>query len=456
LTVGTLLESPPPLRLAETRPSALLAALPPAFEGAPDLIAEIARWNRAGRVPAKNGASRPLPRPARVHFGSVPGDADPEVGVARRMADGSVVWGAAVRVAGSFRLRLHLAEVNLPAEARLWVYGEEESRGPFGRELLAPAGDLWTPSVGGPVIRLEVRVPAGTRNAGFVVDRVLEVFSLDALGAPVAETPVGPPSCLVDAQCVGPATFDVIDLVQQGIAFLEFAVGGFGYYCTGGLLNNDLAPGDPLLLTANHCFSDQAAASTLEAYWDDYSAVCNGAAPALGSLPRSTGSMLLATAPLPSSDYTLVRLNDLPSNRVFLGWNASPGAMPNGTVVNRISHPLGLNQQYSRNHIDITTLTCTPAFRPTFLYETFQPALGDMGGTFGGSSGAPELIAGGFVVGQLLGGCGFIPDGCDYTNSEVDGAFSASYGALFPYLLSAIFTDGFETGDTSAWSSATP
>jgi hypothetical protein len=57
------------------------------------------------------------------------------------------------------------------------------------------------------------------------------------------------------------------------------------------------------------------------------------------------------------------------------------------------------------------------------------------GGTFGGSSGAPVILASGVVVGQLSFGCGpNSEDGCDYDNSEADGAFSETFPAVEPFL----------------------
>jgi hypothetical protein len=60
------------------------------------------------------------------------------------------------------------------------------------------------------------------------------------------------------------------------------------------------------------------------------------------------------------------------------------------------------------------------------------------GGTFSGSSGAPLLLGDGKVVGQLYGGCAFSGhnqhDGCDYANSELDGAFSITYRSISQWL----------------------
>jgi hypothetical protein len=438
--------APPPLRLAERSGALPLARLGPATEQAAAELEAVASWNRARRTPARNGFARPLPEAQAVELG-----ADLQVrlgahagGLIERRADGSVVWGAEVRVEGAYRLRLHLSQLELPAASLLWVYGADDATGPFGLELQAPAGDLWTPSVGGEAIRLEVLLPAGSAGGRFVLDRVAELFRLGAEGEPLAGSlePRGVDlSCLVDAQCVGPGTFGPINDVQRGIGHLNFIDGVsevFFFICSGGLLNNATSSLIPYLLTANHCFNEQVSASSLEVFWDDFSAVCGGPPPPLGSLPKSNGATLLTSSAV--SDFTLVRLNSVPSNRYFLGSNPNSAVVGHNTVLHRISHPNDLNQHYSRNHVDtgFTAAGCQNFLpRPKFLYETFLPLMGDQGGTFGGSSGAPAMLSNGQVVGQLLGACGVNPEeGCDYSNREIDGAYSKSFdsgvgGVLF-------------------------
>jgi hypothetical protein len=137
------------------------------------------------------------------------------------------------------------------------------------------------------------------------------------------------------------------------------------------------------------------------------------------------------------SDFTLLRLTSIPSGRVLLGWNANASAVPNGTTIYRLSHPApfddeyALPQRFSRGTVRTSGIPfCNDAPRPDFLYSQLN-----QGGTFGGSSGSPVVLANLQIVGQLTGGCGDgADDGCDYSNSELDGAFSASYPSLQAFL----------------------
>ena len=198
-------EAPP--RVTPRRLAAPLARLSAAAVGARDQLAALEAWNAAGRRPPKNGFRRalPLPRTVRLGAGSMGSAADGALsgGGVSRVA-GAVVWGPRVEVDGAYRLRLHLTGVELPAAARLWVWSDAETRGPFGRELVGPGGDLWTPSVAGGAIWIEVEIPAAdlaARSYGFTVAGVLEIVGGGL--APRLQAPLpGAWSCMQDGTCI--------------------------------------------------------------------------------------------------------------------------------------------------------------------------------------------------------------------------------------------------------------
>jgi len=478
-----------PQRLADSLALPPFAVLSPAASGARDELDAMRIWNLAGRSPQRNGFSRTLPEALQVRLDpAAAGDhaARREGAAATAAAAGWLRWTARVRVESSYRLRLHLARVRLPAAAQLWVYGGGGWPAvAFGRELTAPQGDLWTPSVGGPEITLEVAVPAGTGGAGaaaFDVDKVLEMVRPDvaigagaagAAAAGVASGAAGQPGrtgltdlrgligsavpagagvsasgdsgCIIDGSCVTTKTLGIIASYRHAVGELFFMKDGSGYLCSGGLLNDKAGDGTPYLLTANHCFSTQDAASSLQVFWDDETSSCNGAAPPLDGLPQSNGATLLASSL--ESDFTFVQLGSVPGNRYFLGWTTT--AVPDGAALSRLSFPCPdcptgnpLAQVYSS-----TTRTVSPAYvcgpdadgrdwgnLTDFLYSA--PA---QGATFPGSSGAPDLDAAGLVVGQLLGACGSqvgieFPCSAPTNYNVVDGAFAVTYKSVSHWL----------------------
>ncbi|HEY8021603.1 MAG TPA: hypothetical protein VIH93_10905 [Thermoanaerobaculia bacterium] len=440
--------STPPLRLAERMSPTAAASLRAAPEGAADQLEALKQWNQAGKLPLRVGFSRPLAAPERVTLGGLAGRTLPmrwAGGFLGRSSAGNPVWSTSITVAGAYRLRLHLAGVELPAGTRFWVWGRGGEPRAFGLDLRGPDGALWTPGVPGDTLYLELEAPAAAIAAGsaarFAPDAVSQRFQLDAKGQPIVATTaaaaLGGPTvaprlgeCLIDATCVKPATLGVIADLRSAIALLDFIDAGTEFECSGGLLNDSASDGIPYLLTANHCFDNQAAASSLEAFWDFRSSVCNGPAPELSSVPETSGSTLLASDP--TSDFTFLRLADLPPGRFFLGWNADPAAVHDGVRLFRVSQAFADKQVYSTSLVRSSGVPiCSGAPVGDFIYAQLTQSA-----TFAGSSGAPSILAGGYVVGQLLGGCGFNnpDDGCDYSNSEIDGAFSVTYPKIAQWL----------------------
>jgi lysyl endopeptidase len=436
---------------AEVRPLQLASALsqplhvlPRAEEGARAALDALNAWNAAGNQPRKIGFERPLPQPLAVRLapalsGSF-GQAPLAGGLLADAGRGWVAWGTHVRIAGAGRVRLHLTNVRLPAGSRLAVAAPGGTPLRFGLELLSPEGDLWTPSVAGESLLLEAEVPAAAgrpgsqgRSIGFDVREALEIVApeirLSSLFGKDA-------SCIVDAACQSDADLPNLSTYRHAIAQLQFVIPRRGaFLCTGSLLNDQAQDSIPYLLTANHCISTQASASSLEAFFDDDAASCNGPAPDRADLPRSHGSTLLATGSADSSsDFTLLRLASLPGGRFFLGWNADPNALRDGTPLFRLSHPapdgIPLALAFSHYVADPSFRGCKGIAAPSFFYEHIVN-----GATAGGSSGSPLLLGNGQVVGQLGGACGPDPsDICNQNNDDYDGAFAATYPSIQQYL----------------------
>jgi len=156
-------------RIAETFGVAPLAELPPLAEAEAAGLARLHAHNAVHRQPVEDGLVRDLPRPARVDLDrSLLGRtvAEHAGGLLAPSRFDRLSWGAAVRVRDSYRVRLHLAQVHLPAGARLWVHSGGEQAGPFGSELIAPDGGLWTPSVAGENVGIDVELPAAALASG--------------------------------------------------------------------------------------------------------------------------------------------------------------------------------------------------------------------------------------------------------------------------------------------------
>lgn len=397
------------------------------------------------------GVSRPVG--TTVNFSTArglgKGSANLALGTARGTGDGGFVWTSAVRVPGASALRLHLTNVDLPAGTALYVYnlagqafGPYTGRGPLG------TGDLHTNTVFGEQILLQLHASAkaerapkltvaevGAMGARFSVPRygVNGVFDMSSVRA-ITENAFcsNNESCVVNAACQSSA---VVSNAKDAIATMLFQSGGSYYICTGGLIADSVTTSVvPLFLTANHCISRAAEASSLETYFD-YATTCSS--PNCTQPYNNIGETVGATLKYGSSttDVTLLQLSSAPTTpdgvAAYLGWTSTPVANTNNTALYRIHHPGGSPQAYSEHAVDTSKGTCRTLSRGNFIYSRDT-----LGATEGGSSGSPVVNASGQIVGQLYGACGFnVNNVCDSaSNATVDGAFAVSYAGLAPFL----------------------
>jgi hypothetical protein len=387
----------PPLR-AEGRPAVVLTT---SGANGSDLAA-LRAANASGEGPAELG----IVREVNACIGSCGAAA---ANTAARAA-GRVQARGSVVVEGASRVRLRLDGFDVPAGTRMWIYGAAGDAIAFDGSL-AHAGQLWTPSVAGNTATLELDAPG---EAAFRIGAVADI-------RPYGEVVANGSECVSDLSCHA-----IPNGLDRAIAFYHFVAGTRIFGCSGGLVNNVAHDGTPYFLSANHCVKTELSASSVEAFWDYRSASCGGVAPTLESLPKSNGATMLVTSG--TSDVTLLRLNAVPPNRTFLGWDTRP--LADGTPLFHISHPLGVPQRYSTSTVVHSGAACSSSPRPAYLYST--PLVG---ATDVGSSGAPVLSGDGYIVGQLKGACGPEPENpCNRANREVDGAFAASFASLRQYL----------------------
>ena len=351
-------------------------------------VASVRRWNAIGELPARAGVVRALDEPVRVH-------------ASRR-------WRGRIDAGDAARVRLQLMHVAAAADATFWVYAPKGPARAFAATL-AQDGTLWTPSVEGASIVLEVESES---EVSFAIAAVVDLF---AVGTDADE-------CLRDAQCSSSAS-----KFATAIGRMSFIRNGQPFLCSGGLMLDRDSTFTPYFLTANQCVSNAAEASSLEIVWDYDTDDCDGPFPSIDSKPRTLGGTVLVTSA--ASDVTLLRLAEVPpGKRWYMGWDTDPIAA--GTRLARVSHPHGLPHMVSISTVTTTSAACSRWPRPNFLYSTHVS-----GGTATGSTGAPLFYnVDGYVVGQLSGACGADAENPCGTAERVDGALSASWPLLKPYL----------------------
>jgi hypothetical protein len=380
------------------------------------------------------------------------------------LGEDRLVWRLRVLSAGARTLNFGFTRYSMPSGGRLFLYSADGTYvvGPFTERDNEVHGQLWTPVVRGEEVVIEVDVPVESEP-----DLELELTSVNhdyyGLGLPRAEKSG---SCNVDVAC--PAADPYRDNIVRSVAAIQR--NGF-LLCSGFMVNNVRNDQTPYFMTANHCGVNSGNAATLVTYWNYENSTCRvGAAsggPGDGSLSQfNSGSTWIAGGS--ASDFTLVLLDDPPDPAFevyWAGWDATDADPPSAIAIH---HP-----QVEEKRISFEN---DPTSTTSYLGNT-SPGNGthirvldwDVGTTEGGSSGSPLFNPQGRVVGQLHGGFA----ACGNDLADWYGRFSVSWDAggtpsarLEDWLDpddtgatvldglggSSIFTDGFESGDTSAWS----
>lgn len=345
--------------------------------------------------------------------------------------DGSgATWTSLVRAEGATAIRLRFAGLNLPAGVELFVYNDRgDAFGPY--PAAGGEGVFWSHTLGGTDAYVQLRV-RGDGVANLRAIR-LTISGIGVLGPDYRYVNTwgscdnGNAGCiaLINGVLPGRAPSQV-QHASAAVAHMQFISGPYVYFCSGGLINDSdpsLPPAQHFFLTANHCLSRESEAASLEAYFNYVD--CPTAQP-----PRTLGASVLSSSR--RGDYTLLALSeDPPLGAMYLGWTSAPVAGSNGLALYRFSHPSGAHQAYSEHVVDTSRPTCRSWPRGSWIYSEDV-----YGATEGGSSGSPVVNAGGQVVGQLSGACGYnVSDSCDsVSNATVDGAFAGYFDKVSQWL----------------------
>lgn len=189
---------------------------------------------------------------------------------------------------------------------------------------------------------------------------------------------------------------------KRSVCRMTFIEGRYGYYCTGFLVNNIKQDGTPYFMTANHCISNNTAASTLITYFNYENSTC-GSTDAKANQTIS-GASLKATNT--DSDFSLLLLSEVPpvSYKAYLaGWQAGNRNPQSGTSIH---HPEGMVKNISIDSdppesypqsINWDDISTTPP-------NTHWGVKFEVGTTESGSSGSPLFDDNHRVIGQLHGG----------------------------------------------------
>jgi len=334
--------------------------------------------------------------------------------------DGKAVWRLAIQSDGASGVRLHFHDFAV-ANGAVWVYSEDRSQifGPYIGSGIDETGDFWSHTVFADTVVVEYLADQRVEAVPFSITRVAHLMA--------SQQTMAAGSCELDVTCYSPW-----GSIASGVGMYIFQAGGASYACSGALVNNSNHDSKPYFLTANHCISTAAMAQTVEVFWKYQTSICNGTPPSLSALPTTLGATYLASAPIPSGDFSLMLLSQLPNvNLTFYGWNASATALPMGGSVAGVHHP---QADYTRivfgsRNPDVTVQVGTEV-APAGMFYQIQATSGRIEP---GSSGSPLFTADQSIVGTLTYGpsgnaCSVSPFTAGY------GRFAVAYPSLSQYL----------------------
>ncbi|HLK62431.1 MAG TPA: hypothetical protein VKU19_03270 [Bryobacteraceae bacterium] len=347
--------------------------------------------------------------------------------------DGSTAWRLAIQSDGAAGVRLHFTGFAVGI-GEVWIYSSDHTQvfGPYTAEGPDGSGDFWSHAIFADTVVVEYLPEQPRDTVPFHVAGLLHVLTGEQLMA------AG--SCELDVSC-----YPDWNAVASGVGLYFFQKGGAGYACSGALVNNTNSDGKPYFLSANHCVSDAATAKTVDVFWNYQTSTCNGAAPNLVGLPQTLGATWLASAGIPSGDYSLMLLSPLPNIKLtFYGWNAGSTALNIGDAATGIHHP---QADYKRiafgvRDPDMAAQVGTDYAPASMYYQVRETA----GRIEPGSSGSPLFTTAKALVGTLTYG----PGG----NACSISPFSAGY-ARFSVALPALTTWLTPAPPTSSGSGST-
>lgn len=352
-------EAPAPVQRPEAwRPRQDYAAVGiPLQIRAPALSAEeSALLAQRRRGPAAAGVGRPVPAGHQGNLG--------EKLSWSNIDDGAIAAAFQVASPGAKALRIALSAA-LPEGGEVRFFSPTDASQRFrprlGKEFAAGKGasaaaqvPLWSPSVAGDAIGVEVTLPAPADLGSFA----LQVRRISHLahrpGQPAALASAQPAnmhnSCsAVDVSCADAPNCAALSTVR--LLFTD--AGGDSYVCTATVINDSRETLAKLrqihLLTAHHCISSQTVAKTVETWWNYETASCGSSQRSERFFSLNEGADLVVTHA--RTDHSLLRLREPVPNLpiCWKGWSNGSGQV--GESVYSVHHPRGEFKEWATGQI---------------------------------------------------------------------------------------------------------
>jgi hypothetical protein len=341
------------------------------------------------------------------------------------LANGDRIWRLHVSSAGAKAIHFWFRNFYLPEGASVYVYNNDHSdmMGAFDSRQNKGSDYFGTWPLTGDSMWVEYYEPQSQIGQGR-----LELFKVGHSYRPFFNTVEEPglttfsAECNFDVECFVEGIDNLKNITKRSITRMLFSGAEGTFACTGALINTTANDGTPYILSANHCYIEDAF-YMYRFNWINPFPACPSNGTGDGSINEFqviSGSELKARKT--ESDFMLQELSqDIPAewNVIWSGWNRTTSVPP---YTYGVHHPAGDIMKVSLDTDPPSSITDPDGGK---IWEIGNLELGTLEG---GSSGSPLLDNNGRIRGQawyIFGTTGF---GC--SGDGIHGSIGVGYGRL--------------------------
>ena len=345
-----------------------------------------------------------------------------------------------------------LGNLRLPADATVTFYWIDPSREIRSIDSFTTTSkglneeEYWSPHAIGESIGVEIRLTKPNHKSGVKLELLTVAHRFETAGTVGTNelecTNHEDIQCAIDNE-------EISEGSTKSVLKLTFESEGFSYSCSGTIINVSDGEGVyiPYIITAAHCISNRAVASTVVAWWNYQAASCEGGSTSSDFRYTYGGADLLAT--VQSYDQTLIRLrNDPPAGTWFSGWwTADVGVGVNGIGAH---HPGGEHKKFfSGNTTGNTTVNvCDEDDNCFLLIDSIVLRMQDGTAEAGSSGSGLRIVYPGDNEYRLVGVLSASDSEC-YNSDTYIGELRHFYPYISSWLDPPLPSGGDDHGDTT-------
>ena len=330
-------------------------------------------------------------------------------GVTDVLPNGDRVWRLHIVTEDAEHTFPIFSRYDIPDGAELFVYTPDRDLvlGSFNIENTNEDGGFYTQALPGDEFIIEYYEPASVAGQGTLeISQVAHGYKPFAgfesnKGDKILDNSSG--SCQINIACSEGNNWSA---VKRSVLLMYMTYGGYGYMCTGALINNTRKDKTSYFLTAYHCIENFSSLTRVQFtfYFNAQTSTCSSTSgnrnQTLTGATKVAGNARTASN---GSDFLLLKLNSsVPATYkpFYAGWNrnTTTSAVSVGCCIH---HPGG---DWKKISIPNSVSAISTSGWTNFWYVRWRIGANNKGCVEQGSSGSPLFNASQQIIGQLQGG----------------------------------------------------